>query len=434
MTPQPKQASRSEKLYHEAEQLLVGGVNSPVRAFRAVGGTPLMIERAEGAYLYDADGNRYLDYVGSWGPMILGHANPAVTEAIRDQAAKGTSYGMSSPLEVELARLICEAMPTVEMVRSVCSGTEATMSAVRLARAFTKRDLILKFEGCYHGHGDSFLSQAGSGLATLGIAASPGVPDALARLTINVPYNDAAAVEKAFAKHGSEIAAVIVEPVAANMGVVPPANGFLQALRQVTCEQGALLIFDEVISGFRLAYGGAQAMYGVRPDLTALGKIIGGGLPVGAYGGRRDIMQMVAPQGPVYQAGTLAGNPLAMRAGIETLRHLNTVGFYEALAQKAARLAEGLRAAVGEIDKAGQVNAVGSLLTLFFNASPVTDYSAAKRSNAQQFARFFHEMLRRGILLPPSQFEAWFVSAAHTDEDIDRTLAACRDGLRAARA
>ena len=434
MTPTSKQPSRSESLYREAEQLLVGGVNSPVRAFRAVCGTPLMIERAEGAYLYDADGNRYLDYVGSWGPMILGHAHPAVTEAIRDQAAKGTSYGMSSPLEVELARLICEAMPTVEMVRFVCSGTEATMSAVRLARAFTRRDLILKFEGCYHGHGDSFLSQAGSGLATLGIAASPGVPDALARLTINVPYNDAAAVEKAFAKHGSEIAAVIVEPVAANMGVVPPANGFLQALRQVTREQGALLIFDEVISGFRLAYGGAQAMYGVRPDLTALGKIIGGGLPVGAYGGRRDIMQMVAPQGPVYQAGTLAGNPLAMRAGIETLRHLNTVGFYEALAQKAARLAEGLRAAVGEIGKAGQVNAVGSLLTLFFNASPVTDYSAAKRSNAQQFARFFHEMLRRGILLPPSQFEAWFVSAAHTDEDIDRTIAACRDGLRAARA
>ncbi|MGH9794309.1 MAG: glutamate-1-semialdehyde 2,1-aminomutase [Candidatus Acidiferrales bacterium] len=434
MTLQSKQTSRSESLYREAEQLLVGGVNSPVRAFKAVGGTPLVIERAEGAYLYDADGKRYLDYIGSWGPMILGHAHPAVTEAIREQAGKGTSYGMSSPLEVELARLICEAMPSVEMVRFVCSGTEATMSAVRLARAFTKRNLILKFEGCYHGHGDSFLSQAGSGLATLGIAASPGVPDELARLTINAPYNNAAAVEKIFAEHGSEIAAVIVEPVAANMGVLPPASGFLQALRELTREHGALLIFDEVITGFRLGYGGAQAVYGVGPDLTTLGKIIGGGLPVGAYGGRRDIMQMVAPLGPMYQAGTLAGNPLAMRAGIETLRQLKTRGFYEALAQKAARLAEGLRAAVGETGVARQVNAVGSLLTLFFNASPVTDYSAAKRSNAQQFARFFHEMLRRGILLPPSQFEAWFVSAAHTDEDIDRTIAACRDSLRAARA
>lgn len=340
--------SRSEALYREAEQVLVGGVNSPVRAFKAVGGTPLVIERAEGAYLYDADGNRYLDYVGSWGPMILGHAHPAVTEAIRHQATMGTSYGMSSPLEVQLARLICEAMPSVEMVRFVCSGTEATMSAVRLARAFTKRNLIVKFEGCYHGHGDSFLSQAGSGLATLGIAASPGVPDELARLTINVPYNDAAAVVKIFAEHGSEIAAVIVEPVAANMGVVPPASGFLQALRDVTGKREALLIFDEVISGFRLGYSGAQAMYGVHPDLTTLGKIIGGGLPVGAYGGRRDIMQMVAPLGPVYQAGTLAGNPLAMRAGIETIRQLKAPRFYEEMERRTKRLAHGFRAALDE--------------------------------------------------------------------------------------
>lgn len=423
--------SRSEALYREAEQVLVGGVNSPVRAFKAVGGTPLVIERAEGAYLYDADGNRYLDYVGSWGPMILGHAHPAVTEAIRHQATMGTSYGMSSPLEVQLARLICEAMPSVEMVRFVCSGTEATMSAVRLARAFTKRSLIVKFEGCYHGHGDSFLSQAGSGLATLGIAASPGVPDELARLTINVPYNDAAAVVKIFAEHGSEIAAVIVEPVAANMGVVPPASGFLQALRDVTGKREALLIFDEVISSFRLGYSGAQAMYGVQPDLTTLGKIIGGGLPVGAYGGRRDIMQMVAPLGPVYQAGTLAGNPLAMRAGIETIRQLKAPRFYEEMERRTKRLAHGFRAALDETGVAGQVNAVGSLLTLFFSASPVADYSAAKKSDTPRFARFFNEMLRRGILLPPSQFEALFVSSAHRDEDIERTIGVCGESLKA---
>ncbi|MGH9861369.1 MAG: glutamate-1-semialdehyde 2,1-aminomutase [Candidatus Acidiferrales bacterium] len=431
MTPQSKQTSRSESLYREAEQVLVGGVNSPVRAFKAVGGTPLMVERAEGAYLYDADGNRYLDYVGSWGAMILGHAHPAVMQALRDQATKGTSYGMSSPLEMELARLICEAMPSVEMVRFVCSGTEATMSAVRLARAFTQRKLIAKFEGCYHGHGDSFLSQAGSGLATLGIAASPGVPDELARLTINVPYNDAAAVGKIFAAHGSEIAAAIVEPVAANMGVVPPASGFLQALREVTGKRGALLIFDEVISGFRLSCGGAQGMHGVQPDLTTLGKIIGGGLPVGAYGGRRDIMQMVAPLGPVYQAGTLAGNPLAMRAGIETLRQLKAPGFYEGLERKTKRLAEGFRAALAETSVAGHVNAVGSLLTLFFTALPVTDYSTAKTTDTQRFAKFFGEMLRRGILLPPSQFEALFVSSAHSDEDIERTIGVCRESLKA---
>jgi len=404
-------------------------VNSPVRAFKAVGGEPLIIERAEGAYLFDVDGNRYLDYIGSWGPMILGLSHPAVVAAIRDQAGKGTSYGMSSPLEAELARLIVEAMPSVEMIRFVCSGTEATMSAVRLARAYTKRKLIVKFDGCYHGHGDSFLSQAGSGLATLGISASPGVPEELARLTVSLPYNDVAAVEKAFAEHGREIAAVIVEPLAANMGVVPPAAGFLQALREITSRHQALLIFDEVIAGFRLAYGGAQAVFGVKPDLTTLGKIIGGGLPVGAYGGRREIMQMVAPLGPVYQAGTLAGSPLAMRAGIETIRQLQAPGFYDALAVKAQRLADGFRAALKANGVAGQVNVAGSLLTLFFSPGPVTNYEEAKRCDTKRFARFFSEMLQRGILLPPSQFEALFISAAHTDQEIERTVAACAESL-----
>ena len=429
MTRQTESSSRSETLRQAAEQLLVGGVNSPVRAFKAVGGKPLIIERAEGAYLFDADGNRYLDYVGSWGPMILGHSHPALVAAIRYQAGKGTSYGMSSPLEAELARLIVEAMPSVEMIRFVCSGTEATMSAARLARAYTKRKLIVKFDGCYHGHGDSFLSQAGSGLATLGISASPGVPQELARLTVSLPYNDVPAVERAFADHSKEIAAVIVEPLAANMGVVLPTAGFLQALREITSRHQALLILDEVISGFRLAYGGAQAVFGVKPDLTTLGKIIGGGLPVGAYGGRREIMQMVAPLGPVYQAGTLAGSPLAMRAGIETIRQLRAPGFYDALAQKAARLSEGFRAALKESGVAGQVNVAGSLLTLFFSPGPVTNYEEAKRCDTQRFARFFSGMLQRGILLPPSQFEALFISAAHTDQEIERTVAACAESL-----
>jgi len=429
VTRQTESSSRSETFRQAAEQLLVGGVNSPVRAFKAVGGEPLMIERAEGAYLFDVDGNRYLDYIGSWGPMILGHGHPAVVAAIRDQAGKGTSYGMSSPLEAELARLIVEAMPSVEMIRFVCSGTEATMSAARLARAYTKRKLIVKFDGCYHGHGDSFLSQAGSGLATLGISASPGVPEELARLTVSLPYNDVPAVERAFADHSKEIAAVIVEPLAANMGVVLPTAGFLQALREITSRHQALLILDEVISGFRLAYGGAQAVFGVKPDLTTLGKIIGGGLPVGAYGGRREIMQMVAPLGPVYQAGTLAGSPLAMRAGIETIRQLRAPGFYDALAQKAARLSEGFRAALKESGVAGQVNVAGSLLTLFFSPGPVTNYEEAKRCDTQRFARFFSGMLQRGILLPPSQFEALFISAAHTDQEIERTVAACAESL-----
>lgn len=433
MTQPSESLSRSQSLTQQARRVLVGGVNSPVRAFRAVGGEPLMIDRAEGAYLYDVDGRKYLDYVGSWGPMILGHGHPAVVEAIRDQAGKGISFGTSNPLEVELAQLVVSAMPSIELIRFVCSGTEATMSAVRLARAFTKRNLVVKFEGGYHGHGDSFLSQAGSGLATLGIAASPGVPDELARLTISLPYNDLPALRQTFADLGSEIAAVIVEPVAANMGVVLPVPAFLPLLRELTAKHGGLLIFDEVISGFRLAYGGAQAVYGIQPDLTTLGKIIGGGLPVGAYGGRRGIMQMVAPSGPVYQAGTLAGSPLAMRAGIATLRQLRAPGFYESLGKKAAQLADGIRRALGESGVPGTVNIAGSLLTVFFTSETVTSYDGAKRSDTERFARFFREMLKHEIFLPPSQFEAWFVSAAHSEEDVQRTMQACRDSLRAVR-
>ncbi len=421
----------SRTIFRRGEKVLVGGVDSPVRAFRAVGCDPLIIERAHGARLFDADGRDYLDYVCSWGAMIVGHAHPAVTAAVQEQAARGTSYGMTSPLEIELGERICRAMPAIQMLRFVSSGTEATMSAIRLARAFTRRDLFVKFEGCYHGHSDSFLSQAGSGLATLGISSSPGVPDELAKLTLNAPYNDLAAVEKLFAAHGEKIAAVIVEPVAANMGVAPPAKNFLGDLRELTRRHGALLIFDEVITGFRLAYGGAQRLYDVQPDLTTLGKIIGGGLPVAAYGGRRDVMQMVAPLGPVYQAGTLSGNPLAMRAGLATLPLLETSGFYEQLNKRAGRLAAGFREALRESGIPGQVNAAGSLLTLFFTTEPVRDYTDAKKSDTRRFAAFFGEMLDRGFLLPPSQFEALFVSAMHTDQDIDRTIAACRASLKA---
>ncbi len=422
--------TRSQAVFRRAEEVLVGGVNSPVRAFHAVGGEPLVVERAQGARLFDADGNEYVDYVCSWGAMILGHAHPVVTSAIADQAQRGTSYGMTTALEVELARLLTGALPALEMVRLVSSGTEATMSAIRLARAFTRRELILKFEGCYHGHADSFLSKAGSGLATLGVASSPGVPASLAELTLNAPYNDVAAVEETFARHANQIAAVIVEPVAANMGVVPPLLKFLEGLRELTRRNGALLIFDEVITGFRLAYGGAQTVFKIEPDLTTLGKIIGGGLPLAAYGGRRDIMQRLAPAGPVYQAGTLSGNPLAVRAGLETLKLLAAPGFYDELNRKAARLIEGLRSALDDSGMAGQVAAVGSLLTLFFTKPPVRDYEGAKKSDTRRFAVFFGEMLDRGVFLPPSQFEALFVSAAHTEDDIDRTVAVCRESFR----
>jgi glutamate-1-semialdehyde 2,1-aminomutase len=421
----------SSDLFARAQKILVGGVDSPVRAFRAVGGQPLIIDHARGARIVDADGREYIDYVCSWGALILGHADPDVVAAVTDQAARGTSYGMTSPLEIELGERIAAAVPSIERIRFVSSGTEAAMSAVRLARGFTKRDLILKFEGGYHGHADGFLSEAGSGLATLGIAASPGVPAGFAALTLNAPYNDAAAVEQIFARYAQKIAAVIVEPVAANMGVVPPAPGFLESLRRTTERDGALLIFDEVITGFRLAYGGAQTVFGMRPELTVLGKIIGGGLPVAAYGGRREIMDMVAPLGPVYQAGTLSGNPLAMRAGLASLTKLNSPGLYEDLARKTERLAGGLRDALREAGLPGQVNAAGSLLTLFFAADPITSYVDAKKSDTTRFAAFFREMLARGIFLPPSQFEALFVSAVHTRDDVDATIAAARESLTA---
>jgi glutamate-1-semialdehyde 2,1-aminomutase len=421
--------TQSAEFFARAEKILVGGVDSPVRAFRAVGGTPLLIDRARGSRLWDVDGREYIDYVCSWGALILGHADPQVVAAIGEQAKRGTSYGMTSPLEFELGEQIARALPSIERIRFVSSGTEATMSAIRAARGFTKRDLILKFEGGYHGHADSFLAEAGSGLATLGIASSPGVPDALAHLTLNTPYNDLAAVEQVFRAHPGKIAAVIVEPVAANMGVVLPVSGFLEGLREITRRDGALLIFDEVISGFRVGLGGAQQLYGIAPDMTALGKIIGGGLPVAAYGGRREIMEMVAPLGPVYQAGTLSGNPLAMRAGLATLPKLAAPGFYPPLERQTRRLADGLRASLAESRIPGQVNISASLLTLFFAPEPVRNYAGAKKSDTARFAAFFREMLNRGIFLPPSQFEALFVSAAHTDADIEATIAAARASI-----
>ncbi len=423
---------RTENLFERAKKILVGGVDSPVRAFRAVGGTPLVIDHAAGSRLYDVDGREYIDFVCSWGALILGHAHPDVVAAVADQARRGTSYGMTSPLEIELGEKIGAAVPSIELLRFVSSGTEATMSAIRAARGFTKRDLILKFEGGYHGHGDSFLSEAGSGLATLGISSTPGVPDSLTRLTLNVPYNDLAAVEQIFETHAGKIAAVIVEPVAANMGVVPPAAGFLEGLRRITEADGALLVFDEVITGFRMGYGGAQNLYRVQPDLTVLGKIIGGGLPVAAYGGRREIMELIAPLGPVYQAGTLSGNPLAMRAGLAMLPHLGkATSFYPALNKKAERLAEGLRTALKESGIPGEVSLAGSLLTLFFADGPVHNYAGAKKSDTARFAAFFREMLNRGIFLPPSQFEALFVSSAHSDDDIDHAVAAAGESLKA---
>jgi glutamate-1-semialdehyde 2,1-aminomutase len=425
-----RENKRSREIFERAERVLVGGVNSPVRAFRSVGGQPLIIKRASGQYLYDADGNELLDYVCSWGAIILGHANAAIAEAIADQARRGTSFGVTTELELELATLITQAVPFIEKIRFVSSGTEATMSAVRLARGITKRDFIVKFEGCYHGHADSFLSQAGSGLATLGIAECPGVPQALAALTLNAPFNDLDAIEKVFAAHKDKVAAVIVEPIAANMGVVPPETGFLKGLQEIAHRNGALLIVDEVITGFRLRNGSVQELLGIEGDLTTLGKIIGGGVPVAAYGGRAELMNHVAPIGPVYQAGTLAGNPLAMRAGIAALRQLTKPGLYEEMSQLARRLADGLRAELTDAGIPAQVSARGSLATVFFTPGPVRNYADAKRSDTKRYARFFREMLARGIFLAPSQFEAAFLSAAHTPADIDRTLAAAREALQ----
>ena len=421
---------RSREIFEKAEKVLVGGVNSPVRAFRSVGGEPLIIEKGSGQYLYDADGNQLLDYVCSWGAMLLGHAHPAVSAAIAEQARRGTSFGVTTELELQLATLITKAVPFIEKIRFVSSGTEATMSAVRLARGVTKRDFILKFEGCYHGHADSFLSQAGSGLATLGIAECPGVPQALAALTLNVPYNDLQGVEKVFNEHKDKIAAVIVEPIAANMGVVLPKEGFLQGLRDITRKHGALLIIDEVITGFRLHNGAVQTLLGVEGDLTTMGKIIGGGVPVAAYGGRAELMNNVAPLGPVYQAGTLAGNPLAMSAGIATLNELAKPGLYDGVNALAKKLVHGLRNALAGAGIGAQVNSIGSLSTIFFTRDPVTNYAGAKRSDTKLYARYFREMLNRSIFFAPSQFEAAFVSASHTTADIDRTIATAQEVLK----
>lgn len=422
---------RSRKLFEEAQGYLPGGVDSPVRAFKAVGGQPLFVKQGKGAWIYDVDDNEYIDYVCSWGPLISGHAHPRIIEALGKVIEKGTSFGATTELEITLAKRICAAVRSIEMVRFVNSGTEATMSALRLARAFTGGDKIVKFEGCYHGHSDGLLARAGSGLATLGISGSPGVPAGYARDTLVIPYNNTGVAEKLFQHYQEQIAAVIVEPVAANMGVVPPKTGFLESLRKLTKEYGALLIFDEVITGFRLAYGGAQALYGVTPDLTCLGKVIGGGLPVGAYGGRQDIMEMMAPVGPVYQAGTLSGNPLAMTAGIEMLDILNQRGVYTQLEDLSSTLEEGIISAASGAGVPLHVSRVGSILTAFFTdeKSPVVDYESAKRSDTQRFAEFFQSLLSEGIYWPPSQFEAAFVSLAHSAEDIETTVEAVSKAL-----
>jgi glutamate-1-semialdehyde 2,1-aminomutase len=418
--------SRSEELLRRAQRIIPGGVNSPVRAFRAVGGTPPFIARGQGSHIFDADGNEYIDYVGSWGPLLLGHRHPEILDALEKALAIGTSFGAPTEQEVELAAAICDAVPSIEMVRLVNSGTEATMSAIRVARGFTGRERIIKFEGCYHGHVDALLVKAGSGLATLGLPDSKGVPQAFCDTTMALPFNDLDVVEGAFRTYTDRIAAVIVEPVAGNMGCVPPLPGYLEALRAITERYGTLLIFDEVMTGFRVAFGGAQERFGIRPDLTTLGKVIGGGLPVGAFGGRKDIMSKVAPVGPVYQAGTLSGNPLAVAAGLAMLRHLKThPELYSELDARAAELCAAV--AGGGIT----VNRVGSMFTLFFTDCPVTDYESAKRSDTVRFARYFHAMLERGIYLPPSQFEAAFVSAAHSEQDIQRTAAAIRESLDA---
>jgi glutamate-1-semialdehyde 2,1-aminomutase len=425
------ETTRSARLFAEAQARIPGGVNSPVRAFRSVGGTPLFIKRAKGARLYDVDGNVLIDYVLSWGPMILGHAPPSVVRAVTQAAKNGTSYGAPTQLEVTLADMIMEAVPSMEMVRLVNSGTEAIMSAIRVGRALTKRDGVLKFEGCYHGHADYLLAKAGSGVATLGLPDSPGVPADFTRHTLTAPYNDVRAATRLITAHARDLACVIVEPVAGNMGVVPPANEFLPALRELTQRHDILLIFDEVITGFRVGYGGAQALYGISPDLTCLGKIIGGGLPVGAYGGRRDVMQLVAPAGPVYQAGTLSGNPLAVAAGIETLKCLKKPGVYRKLEDRGRQLAEGLGEAARDAGVPFTQTRVGSMLGGFFTKGPVVDYASAKLSDTALYGRFFHRMLESGVYLAPSQFEAAFISTAHTASDIVNTVAHARKALHA---
>jgi len=430
MDHRPVRTGTSEAAFERARRRIPGGVNSPVRAFRSVGRTPIFIDRGHGSKIVDLDGNEFIDYIGSWGPLILGHAHPEVMEAVVRTAEKGTSFGVPTELETVMAELVCERVPSIEMVRMVNSGTEATMSALRLARGYTGRNVIMKFEGCYHGHADSLLIKAGSGVATLGLPDSPGVPHQVAQHTVTVPYNDLEAVRRVFERIGEDIAAVIVEPVAGNMGVVPPEPGFLQGLRDVTREYGSLLIFDEVMTGFRVHLHCAQGLYGVTPDLTCLGKIIGGGLPVGAYGGRREIMEMIAPEGPIYQAGTLSGNPLAMAAGIATLQVLGRPGVYEELERKSARLEEGFRANAVEIGLEATINRVGSMVCPFFTPQRVYNYETAKSSDTALFARYFSAMMDRGVLVAPSQFEGMFVSLAHSDEDIERTIEAHRSALK----
>jgi len=421
---------RSEELFEEAKRFIPGGVNSPVRAFKAVGGVPRFIVRAQGARVWDVDGREYIDYVASWGPMILGHAHPRVVQAVRERTERGTSYGAPTALEVELARTIVEALPSVEVVRMVNSGTEAVMSAIRLARAFTGRAKVLKFEGCYHGHADGLLVKAGSGATTLGVPSSSGVSASYAELTLLAPFNDLEAVQRVMAEHRGEVACVIVEPVAGNMGVVLPEDGFLQGLREICDQEGALLIFDEVITGFRVGWSGAQGLYGVMPDLTCLGKIIGGGLPVGAFGGRREIMELLAPSGPVYQAGTLSGNPLACAAGLETLRILREEAPYEELEERTSYLCSEIHKVAEEVGVEVTVNQIGSMFTVFFAEGPIRDYASAMGSDLELHRRFFWAMLRRGVYLPPSQFEAAFLSTAHGPEEMERTLSAVKEGLR----
>jgi glutamate-1-semialdehyde 2,1-aminomutase len=423
--------SKSERLFEKAQRLIPGGVNSPVRAFKSVDRTPVFIQKALGSKMWDVDENEYIDYVGSWGPMILGHAHPAILDAIRTAASDGTSFGAATEREVEMAELICSIMPSVEMVRMVNSGTEATMSAIRLARAFSGKEKIIKFEGCYHGHADSFLIKAGSGAMTLGVPDSPGVPQAIGSATLNARYNDLSSVERLIEAHQNQIAALIVEPVVGNMGCVPPNKGFLQGLRSLCTEYNIVFILDEVMTGFRVSLGGAQQLYDVKPDITTMGKIIGGGLPVGAYGGKREIMKLVAPSGPMYQAGTLSGNPLAMAAGIAMLRMLKSDStIYRSLDEKSAKLEKGIRSIIEKNNLPLTQNRVGSMFTLFFTQERVVDYETAKTSDAKKFASYFSSMLDQGIYLAPSQFEAAFMSTAHSDKDIERTIDASENALR----
>ncbi len=420
----------NRKIVQEALELMPGGVNSPVRAFKAVGGEPVVLVKGRGCRVWDADGKEYIDFLASWGPLILGHAHPKVVKAVKDEVEKGLSFGLTNPHEVKLAQLVVEMVPSVEKVRFVNSGTEATMSAVRLARGVTGKKLVVKFDGCYHGHYDSLLVSAGSGVATFAIPGTPGIPEEIANLTLVIPFNDESAVREVFEKHGEEIACVIVEPVAGNMGVVPPKEGFLELLREITRDSGSLLIFDEVITGFRLSKGGAQELFGVEPDITCMGKVLGGGMPVGAYGGKKEIMSQVAPEGPVYQAGTLSGNPVAMVAGVETLKELRDSEPYGELDRKADKLSKGVSKILKDKGIPHRINRVGSMFTVFFTEREVYDFESAKSSDTELFGRFFQKLLEKGVLIPPAQFEAWFVSTAHEEEHIEDALNRVEDAVK----